>query len=102
MQEIDRYAMDNVNKLLVGNKCDMTSKKVVTFDEGKELADSHGIKFIETSAKSSHNVEEAFHIMASEIKAKVQVGAAQPRPQQQTTRLGPAQPVNQSGCCGFL
>lgn len=49
--------MENVNKLLVGNKCDLTSKKVVTYDEGKELADCYGIQFIETSAKSSQNVE---------------------------------------------
>ena len=31
MQEIDRYAADGVNKLLVGNKCDLASKKVVSY-----------------------------------------------------------------------
>lgn len=71
MQEIERYASDNVNRLLVGNKCDLTMKKVgsgvqqrssfiqvVSYDEGKELADAHGIRFVETSAKSASNVEE--------------------------------------------
>lgn len=53
MNEINRYASENVSKLLVGNKCDLESKKVVTYDEGKELADSYGIKFLEASAKSS-------------------------------------------------
>ena len=28
MNEIDRYANEKVNKMLVGNKCDLTSKKV--------------------------------------------------------------------------
>lgn len=100
MQEIDKYAAENVNKLLVGNKCDMVAKKAVSYEEGKELADSHGIRFIETSAKNAHNVEAAFCVMAKELKAKVQVvGNAQPRPRQATTQLGPAQPINQSGCC---
>ena len=35
LHEIDRYASENVNKLLVGNKCDLTSKRAVTFEQGK-------------------------------------------------------------------
>lgn len=78
MNEINRYASENVNRLLVGNKCDMEPKKVVSYDEGKELADQMGIKFLETSAKSSHNVEQAFTLMASEIKARVATNSAKP------------------------
>ncbi len=68
MQEIDKYASENVNKLLIGNKCDLSSKKVVAYDEAKELADSLGVQFMEASAKNAHNVEQAFQVMAKSIK----------------------------------
>ena len=44
-------------RLLVGNKADLEGKRQVTFEEGKELADSLGIKFIEASAKANTNVD---------------------------------------------
>lgn len=50
--------MEGVSRLLVGNKSDLTAKRVVSYEEGKELADSCNIRFIETSARSAANVEE--------------------------------------------
>ncbi|RZF47397.1 hypothetical protein LSTR_LSTR009136 [Laodelphax striatellus] len=71
LEEIDRYACDNVNKLLVGNKSDQTNKKVVDYTQAKEYADNPGIPFLETSAKNATNVEQAFMTMAAEIKNRV-------------------------------
>lgn len=68
LNEIDRYASENVNKLLVGNKCDLAENRVVSYEAGKALADDIGIPFLETSAKDATNVEKAFMTMAGEIK----------------------------------
>lgn len=35
LQEIDKFAVGNVNKLLVGNKCDLADKKVVSSEASK-------------------------------------------------------------------
>jgi len=98
LHEIDRYASENVNKLLVGNKSDLTSKRAVSFDQAKEFADSLGIEFIETSAKNSTNVEKAFMMMASQIKARYKsqpTGAAGAGVNLQGQSVG----AKSGGCC---
>ncbi|GBP15285.1 Ras-related protein Rab-1A [Eumeta japonica] len=71
LEEIERYACENINKLLVGNKSDLTTKKVVDHTTAAEYANQLGIPFLETSAKSATNVEQAFMTMAAEIKNRV-------------------------------
>ncbi len=68
LTEIDRYASDNVCKLLVGNKCDLADRRHVEYDVAKTFADRLSMPFIETSAKTATNVEKAFMAMAAEIK----------------------------------
>ena len=67
LKEVNRYAADKTVKLLVGNKCDRTADKAVNKEQAKEFADDLGIAVLETSAKSSKNVEEAFLTMAGEL-----------------------------------
>merc|ERR1712023_374956 len=59
VKNIEANAQDNVNKILIGNKCDMTDKKMVTYEQGESLAKEFGIQFFETSAKQNVKVEEA-------------------------------------------
>jgi len=70
LQEINRYACENVHKVLVGNKCDMVNDRKVTTKEAQEFADQLSLELLETSAKNSTNVEEAFAKMAKSIKEK--------------------------------
>lgn len=99
LQEIDRYASENVNKLLVGNKCDLTTKKVVDYTTAKEYADQLSIPFLETSAKNATNVEQAFMTMAAEIKSRMgPPTAADSRPSVQINSSTPVQ-SQKGGCC---
>nr|CAD7414616.1 unnamed protein product [Timema poppensis] len=100
LEEIDRYACDNVNKLLVGNKCDLTTKKVVDYTTAKEYADQLGIPFLETSAKNATNVEQAFMTMAAEIKNRVGPPSSATDTANKV-KIDPGRPIEttKSGCC---
>lgn len=102
IRNIEENASADVEKMLLGNKCELNDKRQVgiwykynnndivghiqlmplatfykfefkvTKDRGEKLAVEYGIKFVETSAKASINVEEAFFTLASDIKAKME------------------------------
>eukprot|EP01121_Diplochlamys_sp_Union-15-3_P015268 TRINITY_DN5011_c0_g4_i1.p1 TRINITY_DN5011_c0_g4~~TRINITY_DN5011_c0_g4_i1.p1 ORF type:complete len:209 (+),score=28.13 TRINITY_DN5011_c0_g4_i1:85-711(+) len=72
LQEIDRYACENVFKVLVGNKCDLVNERKVPAQTAKEFADQLNLLCIEASAKEAKNVDEAFLRMAKEIKDKLE------------------------------
>ncbi|KAG9341261.1 hypothetical protein JZ751_019702 [Albula glossodonta] len=61
----------NVERMILGNKCDMNDKRQVSKERGEKLAIDYGIKFLETSAKSSLNVEEAFFTLGKDIMARL-------------------------------
>ncbi|KAI8143229.1 putative GTP-binding protein ypt1 [Fennellomyces sp. T-0311] len=100
LREIERYAAEGVSKLLVGNKNDLTDRKVVDYTAAKEFSDSSKIPVLETSAKDSTNVEQAFLTMAKQIKDSMGSSTMSNKPQQ-TVRVSPGQPMqpNQGGGC---
>jgi len=65
--EIEKNASKNVLKVLIGNKTDLEEKRIITYNQGKEFADSYGLKYIETSAKKNLNVNEAFETLGREL-----------------------------------
>jgi len=58
--------------MLIGNKCDRENERVVSFEEGERFARDNNLVFLETSAKTALNVEEAFLQTAKSIYEKIQ------------------------------
>ncbi|XP_044732083.1 ras-related protein Rab-37-like isoform X2 [Chrysoperla carnea] len=68
--EIREYAQDDVVIMLLGNKADCTSDRVVRKEDGVRLANEYNVAFMETSAKSGLNVDVAFMAIARELKIR--------------------------------
>ncbi|XP_032417597.1 ras-related protein Rab-8B [Xiphophorus hellerii] len=71
IRNIEEHASADVEKMILGNKCDMNDKRQVSKERGEKLAIDYGIKFLETSAKSSINVEEGFLTLARDIMSRL-------------------------------
>jgi len=101
---IEQHASEGVNKILIGNKSDWTDKKAVTEEQGRELANELGIRFMETSAKVNEGVEEAFFTLARDIKTRLIDSQADATSQVNAPNDGSVK-VNQpitttsAGCC---
>jgi len=69
VEQIQDKAMQGVAMLLVGNKSDMREERQVTEEEGRKLAESLKMHWLETSAKSGDNVMQAFQTLMETISA---------------------------------
>lgn len=71
IKEVELYGATNVVLVLIGNKCDLEQERQVLFEEACSLAKEKDIlAALETSAKESQNVEEAFIMMAKELLSR--------------------------------
>jgi Ras-related protein Rab-1A len=70
LKEIEKYANENVNKLLVGNKIDSSSRAVST-STAKEFANTYSLQYFEASAQSGDGVDELFMSIATAIKTRI-------------------------------
>jgi len=70
LRTIQEHANVEVEKMILGNKCDMDDKRVISKERGETIARENGVKFLETSAKTNVNIERAFQELSEAILDK--------------------------------
>lgn len=66
--ELEKYSPKDIPILLVGNKSDMTKERMVSEEDGIQLAKDYNLDFVETSAKKNDNIDTAFLSLSEKIK----------------------------------
>lgn len=74
LDDCRKYSNQNLTIMLVGNKSDLEGKREVSTEEGQAFAAKHGLFFLETSAKTALNVENAFLETARKIYEATEKG----------------------------
>ncbi|AET02067.2 RAB GTPase-like protein A1D [Medicago truncatula] len=60
LEDARQHASSDMIIMLVGNKSDLAGNRLVSTEEGEKFAKENGLMFMEVSAKSRENIEEAF------------------------------------------
>ena len=65
--------------VLVGNMCDLNDSRIVTTEQGEELAKELGCPFIEVSAKENVNIDELFALLVMKMNAYYPLPSDEPK-----------------------
>lgn len=63
---------ENPDIILCGNKSDLEDKRVVSEHKARELAEKHGLVYLETSAATGQNVERAVEILLDRVMRRME------------------------------
>nr|QBH73296.1 putative ras-related protein Rab-2A [Franklinothrips vespiformis] len=89
LEDARQHSNSNMVIMLIGNKSDLETRREVKTEEGEAFAHEHGLIFMETSAKTADNVEEAFINTAREIYEKIQEGVFDINNEANGIKIGP-------------
>lgn len=70
-RRIEENANEDVQRLIIGNKCDLESKREVSKENAEQFSRRHNVKVIECSAKEGMNIDKAFETITQDILNKV-------------------------------
>ena len=74
IDEVKSQTPKEILLVLVGNKIDLESERIVSFDEGKKLSEDNDMLFFETSAKNGNGINEVFLNSCREIYQNIEKG----------------------------
>eukprot|EP00124_Ichthyophonus_hoferi_P004031 Ihof_evm3s399 gene=Ihof_evmTU3s399 len=97
LEDARQHSSTDMAIMLIGNKSDLDARRKVSREEGEAFAKEHGLIFLETSAKTADNVEEAFMDTAKQIYGKIQSGEFDVSNESNGIKLGPQNPSGQGG-----
>lgn len=65
---------DRLPIVVVGTKCDQESQRQVPTQVAKDWASKHGFGYIETSARTGHNISQTFELLIDKIEQNKEKG----------------------------
>jgi Ras-related protein Rab-1A len=68
LRDIDYETAPYIPVVIVGNKTDIISDRVVTYEEASKFAKEYDIQFVEISVKENENIDKVFTLIAKEMK----------------------------------
>lgn len=104
MKEVQVMGESDMYFILIGNKADLDDKREVSIEQGEEKAKNLGIAFMETSAKTSHNVDNVFnqtceHIVKNILSKKIDDGFDDLIMEKDATNITSLKQINKKKCC---
>ncbi|CAJ2666036.1 ras-related protein RABB1b [Trifolium pratense] len=97
LEDARQHANPNMTITLIGNKCDLSHRRAVSKEEGEQFAKENGLLFMEASAKTAQNVEEAFIKTAAKILQNIQDGVFDVSNETCGIKIGYGRPQGQAG-----
>ena len=116
LDDARQHSSASMKILLVGNKSDLEHRRAVSREEGEKFAQENGLMFLECSAKTASNVEDAFVQTSRAIFQSIESGALDLNSESSGIKVGPGVAAGASsgvnpaaadsgsgsggGCCG--